>query len=130
MSEKVVDFLARKKAKEEQVEKKEKYKPENRTLPGNKDPEDFIQMMMSKVAEKLGEKDKNYLTIFTNMAQIEKLPSSTSTDKTEEMQVQDFTRDQCIEHLIESNYLDWNKNAAFYKAVARKFRSFGKFDNE
>jgi hypothetical protein len=126
MSEKIIDFLARKKAKEERANSELR----GRALAGNEDPEKFIKMMMSKVSEKLGEKEKNYLTIITNMMEIEKLASSPSTDATEEEQVKGYTKDECTIHLLESNYLDWDKNAAFYKAVARRFRALSHLENE
>lgn len=129
MKDNLIDFLARRNAKEQQG-KQEKTNDKAGNLAKNDDPEKFIESIMGKVAEKLGNKDKKFLTIFNNMMQIEKLPSSPSTDATEEIQVKDYTRDQCIKHLLESSHLDWDTNASFYKAVARRFRALSKYENE
>jgi hypothetical protein len=128
MSEKVVDFLERKKAKEEGANINNV--PDGRKLAEERTPEKTIESILSKISGKLEGKQKEFLTLFANMLQIEQLPSSPSTDVTEETQVEDYTKDQCTKYLLESNYLDWNKNASFYKAVVRRFRALGDFENK
>jgi hypothetical protein len=148
MAKEVIDFLARKKAKEEwqkaninDIPKEDLPKKTTEKTIGSilssisgevneKEPEKTIGSILSKISGKLEGKQKDFLTLFANMLQIEQLPSSPSTDVTEETQVEDYTKDQCIKHLLESNYLDWNKNASFYKAVVRRFRALGDFENK
>jgi hypothetical protein len=143
----VINIFTKKRLQPEKVEETDtKDVPEDKEVSGNSSSEDSMKPFMTEILKGLdkledkGPKDsmKSFVSellngldgdgkkLFTNMMAIESLRSSPSTDATQDKLVADYTRDQLLNRIINSNSLAWNKNAAFFKAVVRRYKALNR----
>jgi hypothetical protein len=143
MGKMIDSFMERRLQQEEAKKAKVKNSSENKDVFQKSSPENSTEPFMTeilKVLDKFGDKnsedprksfieealkslDKNGENLFTKMMAIESLHSSPSTDATQDKIVADYTREELLKWIINSSSLEWNKNPAFYKAVARKYKA-------